>query len=140
VRSPELTPQEHRRLDDATVALLRRTAHDGDRRTHLRDCRQCAAPFWVVRQHPGQRFCSERCRYAWRNRHRRPSTPDTRDQQTIRRLEDTAHGGDPRTYLRDCPGCGRPFWCRPPGTRRHCSQLCRQHACTRRHAHPEEDR
>ena len=36
--------------------------------------------------------------------------PDPIDQRTIALLRDTAHDGDPRTYLAECAGCGRPFW------------------------------
>ena len=36
--------------------------------------------------------------------------PDPIDERTIALLRETAHDGDPRTYLLECPGCGRPFW------------------------------
>jgi len=66
--------------------------------------------------------------------------PLDQDEQTVSLLLATDHRGDPRTYLRDCQGCGLPFWCRPPGTQRHCSQRCRARAYYRRHHPLEEDR
>ena len=68
--------------------------------------------------------------------------PSPIDERTIALLRDTAHDGDPRTYLAECAGCGRPFWVLVgrAGRRAYCDNRCRQRAHdARRRSLPDQE-
>lgn len=54
-----MSPAEHRRLDEATIAALTRTSWQNER-DHLRDCAACGKPFWA--RGWSARYCSGACR------------------------------------------------------------------------------
>lgn len=76
-----MSPEEHRRLDDATVALCEAGSWKTPRDV-LRDCPGCRRPFWAG--YRGKRYCSDACK----QQHHYHTHADHRARSLARRRAD----------------------------------------------------